>query len=68
MRLLNFRGFAAAVVMLEAVVLAKIHTGSAYHEKTGEQKNNREFSVLGQLKSVLHAVATLADFQTCNGN
>lgn len=48
MKLLNFRGFAAAVVMLEATVLAKIHTGSAHHEKTGDQTNNKEFSVLGE--------------------
>lgn len=47
MKLLNFKGFAAAVVMLEAIVLAKIHTGSARHEKTVDQTNNKEFSVLG---------------------
>lgn len=65
----DFRRFAAAVVVLEATVPAKIHTvGSAHHEKTGDQTNNKEFSVLEQLKTVLHAVAILAGFQTCNGN
>lgn len=47
-KLLNFRGSTTAIVMLEATVLDKIHTGPADHERSGDHTNSEEFHVLGE--------------------
>lgn len=47
-KLLRFRGFTTAIVMLEATGLDKIHTGPALHERSGDHTNNEEFRVLGE--------------------
>lgn len=51
--LLNFGGFTTAVVMLEAIVLDKIHTGPADHERGWDHTNNEEFCVLGETEDCM---------------
>lgn len=39
-KLVNFRGFKTAIVVLEATVLDKVHSCPAHHERSGDHTNN----------------------------
>ena len=47
-KLINFTGFTTAIMMLEATVRNKIHTGPADHGSSGNHTSNEQCCVLGE--------------------